>query len=258
MAPLDALTRLVKTLRGDKGCPWDRQQTPRSISVYLTEEVYELVDAIESADPDRVCEELGDVLFHIFFIARLYEEMGHFDIDTVARLNSEKMIRRHPHVFGEDRLESTEKIREQWHEIKKREKNQLRSESVLDTIPLQLPALMRAYRVSERAARAGFDWSDIAGVMDKVTEECAEFKRAVAGDNHRQHEVEFGDILFTLVNVARFARIHPETALTGSIKKFEKRFREMEKRINNAGRDMNDLPQAKLDELWDEIKEGEG
>ena len=258
MAPLNALTRLVKILRGDKGCPWDRKQTPRSISVYLTEEIYELVDAIESADPDRVCEELGDVLFHIFFIARLYEEMGHFDIDRVARLNSEKMIRRHPHVFGDDRLDSTEKIREQWHEIKKREKNPVCSESVLDTIPVQLPALMRAYRVSERAARAGFDWPDIVDVMNKVKEEYDEFKQAVAEENHRQSEVEFGDILFTLVNVARFARIHPETALTGSIKKFEKRFKEMEKRIKNAGREMNDLPQDELDELWDEIKEKEG
>lgn len=254
---LAALTHLIKTLRGEKGCPWDKKQTPRSISVYLTEEIYELIDAIESGNPDRVCEELGDVLFHIFFIARIFEEMGHFDIATVARCITEKMTRRHPHVFGEDRVESIRQIRERWHEIKKKEKTHAAGESVLDSVPVQLPALMRAYRISERAARTGFDWPDIAGVIEKVTEQWDELKQALLKDRRQQTALEFGDILFTLVNIARFTRIHPETALTDSIKKFENRFRKMEKTAGERGESLQALSQTELDALWQEIKTSE-
>ena len=254
---LNHLIQLIQTLRGTDGCPWDRQQTSRSISVYLIEEVYELVDAIESDDPDRICEELGDVLFHIFFIARLYEEMGQFDIARTAKMNTEKMIRRHPHVFGGDKVENTEQIRERWHEIKKKEKVMATNESILDSIPLQLPALMRAYRVSERVARTGFDWSDIESVMDKVQEEWAEFRQALEKGDRGQTADEFGDVLFTLTNVARFARIHPETALSGSITKFVRRFKQMEGAAKAQGRTVDELPQAALDKIWDGIKEKE-
>ncbi len=254
---IDKLLRLIETLRGENGCPWDRQQTPRSISVYLTEELYELIDAIETGDTERVCEELGDVLFHIFFIARIYEESGRFDIGRVASVNVAKMIRRHPHVFGGDQVADTGQIRRRWHEIKKAEKKQNPDESILDSVPVQLPALMRAYRLSERAASIGFDWEDIDGVMEKVKEEWTELQLAAAEKDRNQVADEFGDLLFTLVNLARFARIHPETALTTAIRKFEARFRRMEKTAATQGRDVSSMSQADLDAIWDHIKRSE-
>ena len=254
LSSIESLIRLVETLRGDNGCPWDRQQTPRSISVYLTEEIYELIDAIESDDSDRVCEELGDVLFHILFIARIYEENHLFDIGRVAGMIAAKMIRRHPHVFGSDRVDSTRQIRKRWHEIKKEEKKQDPDGSILDAVPVQLPALMRAYRVSERAAGVGFDWTDIEAVMEKVKEEWEELQQAGADNDRQQVAVEFGDLLFTLVNLARFLRVHPETALTASTRKFEERFRRMEKIVAEQGQDVSRTPQVELDAIWDAVK----
>ena len=227
------------------------------MSVYLTEELYELNDAIAMDDSERVCEELGDVLFHILFIARIYEESGQFDIGRVAGLIAAKMTRRHPHVFGDDRVENTRQIRERWHEIKKREKSQAAHESILDSVPVQLPALMRAYRLSERAAAVGFDWKDVADVTEKVKEEWDELQRATAEDNREQMAAEFGDLLFTLVNLARLARLHPETALTTAINKFEERFRRMEKIATEQGQDVSRMSQADLDAIWDAVKRNE-
>jgi tetrapyrrole methylase family protein/MazG family protein len=256
---LAGLIRLVATLRGENGCPWDRKQTPHSITNYLTEETYELMDAIEGGRPAAVCEELGDVVFHVFFIARIFEENGQFTISDVIRQITEKMIRRHPHVFGNDRVDGTEAVRKRWHEIKKQEKAAVGGTvaSLLDSIPVQLPALMRAYRISERAGRAGFDWTDIGGVMQKVEEEWAEFKEAVSEKNPENAALEFGDILFTLTNVARFARIHPETALVASVKKFERRFRKLEARAQESGASVETLSQAELNAIWEEIKREE-
>ena len=257
LASIEALIRLIETLRGENGCPWDRQQTPRSISVYLIEELYELIDAIEADDADRVCEELGDVLFHILFIARIYEEIGRWDIGRVAALNAAKMTRRHPHVFGGDQVENTQQIRERWHEIKKREKSNGPHESILDSVPVQLPALMRAYRLSERAAAVGFDWTDVRGVSEKVKEEWDELQQAATAHDHDQMAAELGDLLFTLVNLARLARIHPETSLTAAIRKFEDRFRQMEKIAAEKGQDVSRMSQADLDAIWDAVKRNE-
>ena len=257
LSSIDVLIQLIETLRSENGCPWDRQQTPRSIAVYLTEELYELIDAIAADNSDRVCEELGDVLFHILFIARMYEEIGRFDIDRVAAMNAAKMTRRHPHVFGDDRAENTQQIRERWHEIKRKEKKHGPHDSVLDSVPIQLPALMRAYRLSERAAAVGFDWTDVRGVSEKVEEEWDELQQAAADHDHQQMTAEFGDLLFTLVNLARLARIHPETALTASIRKFEKRFRRMEKIASEQGEGVSKMSQADLDAIWDDIKRNE-
>ena len=224
------------------------------MAIYLLEEVYELVDAIESGNPDDICEELGDVLFHIFFVAKLFEEMGHFDAGDVAGLITEKMIRRHPHVFGSENAENAGEVRKRWHTIKMNEKSHLNNGSVLDSIPGGLPALMRAYRISERAARTGFDWDNIEGVLHKVEEEWSEFQCALNAKNKTDISVEFGDILFTLVNVARFAAIHPETALKDSIKKFETRFRQMEKNLAESGRNIDSVSRNELDALWEEVK----
>ncbi len=252
-ASLEDLIRLIEILRGENGCPWDKEQTPETLAIYLVEEVYELLDAIESGNPQDVCEELGDVLFQIFFMAGLYREMKHFDIYDSVRVNTEKMIRRHPHVFGDVETGNTDDIRERWHKIKMREKNKRTVASVLDSVPAKLPALMRAYRISERAAATGFDWDNISSVMEKVKEELSEFKFALL---HEKDEVsmEFGDILFTLVNVARFARIHPETSLTSSIKKFEKRFRHMEKALLAKGKKIENLTPDEMKLLWEEAK----
>jgi len=256
---INAIIKLIEKLRGADGCPWDKQQTPKTLALYLIEEMYELVDAIESGKPADVCEELGDVLFHILFIAILFREMGHFDIKDVADLNTAKMIRRHPHVFGDNKVSGTDEVRRQWHKIKMQEKNNAPETSILDSVPAGLPALMRAYRISERAAKIGFDWEDTDGVIQKVEEEWHELKSELKGGKAEkepeQASLEFGDVLFTLVNVARFARIHPETALTGSIQKFEKRFRYMEKMISEKGRNLESFSQEELEKLWEEAKQ---
>jgi len=256
---INSIIELIERLRGENGCPWDRKQTPKTIAVYLIEEVYELVDAIESGDPDGVCEELGDVLFHILFIAGLFREMGHFNIKDVVDLNVEKMTRRHPHVFGNESVDTVEDVGARWHQIKMEEKSLAKKASILDSVPAGLPALMRAYRISERAAKTGFDWNDISGVMQKVEEEWSELKAVLKRESRASKDqdllaLEFGDVLFTLVNVARFAHIHPETALRNSTKKFEKRFKYMEKLITESRRNIESVPQEEKDELWEEAK----
>jgi tetrapyrrole methylase family protein/MazG family protein len=255
--PFDTLIELIETLRGDSGCPWDKKQTPKSIVVYLIEEIFELFDAIVSDNPKEICEELGDVLFQIFFIAGFYQESGHFNIGDVARLNTEKMTRRHPHVFGGENAETTDEIRERWHEIKMKEKSRAPGTSVFDTVPSRLPALMRAYRISERAARTGFDWPDLSGVLQKVEEEWSELKSALTRNDKDQVALEFGDLLFTLMNVARFVRVHPELALAESIKKFERRFQNMEKAVSEQGRTLDSLTLAEMDLLWEKAKDRE-
>lgn len=256
---IETLIKLIETLRGKNGCPWDRKQTPRSMAIYLVEELYELVDAIESGRPEDVCEELGDVLFHIFFIARLFEETGHFKIDDVAAVTTDKMTRRHPHVFGIKSVDTEEEVKKQWHALKTKEKKPVKGDSLLDSLPSKLPALMRAYRISERVAKAGFDWNDIGGVFEKVEEEWAELGAAIRADEdgmkNRNVSLEFGDLLFTLVNVARFARIHPETALKDAMAKFEKRFRYMERILWDTGKTMDALSERELDQIWETAKE---
>lgn len=258
---IDAIMELIAALRGEDGCPWDKKQTPRTIVAYLLEEIYELIDAIESGGPEHVCEELGDVLFHILFLTSLFHEKGHFDIKDVVETNAKKMTRRHPHVFGNDSVNDAEAVGIQWHKIKMEEKNNASEASILDSVPAGIPALMRAFRISERAAKAGFDWNDISGVMRKVEEEWAELKYALKEQNQAAldqegvaRELEFGDVLFTLVNVARFARIHPESALRGSTRKFEKRFKHMEKQILKDRRNMESVSPAEMDVLWEEAK----
>ncbi len=251
---MDRLIRLINTLRGTNGCPWDKKQTPRSMSIYLVEEVYELIEAIESEALDDICEELGDVLFHILFITSIFKEMGQFGIKRVADKISEKMIRRHPHVFGNKDTENIDDIKNEWRRIKKNEKKDVPKDSILDSVPSGLPALMRAFRISERAAGTGFDWNDIAEVIEKVEEELAEFKHAIHLKNINDASMEFGDIIFTLVNVARFAGFHPETALSDSTKKFEKRFRYMEKHLADNGKVLEKISREEMDRLWGKAK----
>lgn len=258
--PLGTVIALIQRLRGNDGCPWDQKQTPRSLSVYLIEEMYELVDAVAAGNHQAVCEELGDVVFQVLFLAELFSEIGVFDLDDVVQRNVAKMIRRHPHVFGDKKTISTAAVRENWHAIKKEEQKENHREhaSLLDSIPASLPALMRSYRVSERAARTGFDWAALAEVMDKVEEEWREFKSAARDmtdeAGREKAALEFGDIVFTLSNVARFMGFHPETALTAAIQKFEQRFRYMENAFRDRGRDLESASRDEMDRAWDIAK----
>ena len=229
---IKALIALVEFLRGEHGCPWDKKQTPKTMLIYLIEEMYELVDAIESDRVEEVREELGDVLFHIVFITRLFQETGDFSIYDVARDITEKMIRRHPHVFGTARLKNTDEIRQNWHQIKQNEKKHARKESVLDSVPVKLPALMRAYRIGERTARCGFKGEDRQHLLDRLNSEFEQLKQSIEHTQKDRIEYNFGSLLFSLVNLARLLSIHPETALSGAVKAFEKRFRQMEKGVS--------------------------
>jgi tetrapyrrole methylase family protein/MazG family protein len=255
---LEAIVTLIRRLRAPEGCPWDRKQTPSSLANYLIEEVHELAEAITSGDPVAICEELGDVIFQVLFLAEMYREMGTFDLEDVVAVNTAKMVRRHPHVFENREAISTAEIRANWHAIKKAEKGD-GADAMLDSIPKNLPALMRAYRISERAARAGFDWPDLNGVMAKVEEEWQEFKDAQQGnqgpDGHQAAAMEFGDILFTLTNVARFARFHPESALAAAVNKFEQRFRHMEAYFGRQGRDIETVAREELEAAWAQAKQ---
>jgi len=204
--------------------------------VYLIEELYELADALETEDFEEICAELGDVLFHVFFMARMFQELGHFSIQDVARVSTAKMIRRHPHVFGTDKVAGPEDVVQNWQKIKLSEKNIQKKHSILDSIPTQLPALMRAYKILDRAARKGFDGIDISGLFEKMAEQLTELKSALSTKNMNRAEQQIGDILLTLVNLACLAGIHPETALTSSVTRFEEHFRRMEAIMAERGR----------------------
>jgi MazG family protein len=256
---IERLGDLIETLRGENGCPWDKKQTPDSMARYLIEEVYELVDAIVSKNAEDVCEEAGDVLFQLLFLIRLFREDGHFDFQDVVDRNLKKMIHRHPHVFGDVKANTPELVSENWQKIKLAEKGNSGRQSVLDSVPQSMPALLRAAMVSERAAKTGFDWDDISGVMAKTMEEwgefCTEVEHLDCAADREKAAMEFGDILFSMVNVARFARVHPEIALMQSIQKFEKRFRYMEHRAIESGRSIDDLPFEEMQHLWDAAKD---
>lgn len=250
---IDALRHLIETLRSQ--CPWDRKQTPETIIVYLIEEVYELLDAIASGHGDHIMEELGDVLFQVLFIALLFEEKKTFSLDNVITTNMEKMIRRHPHVFGDEKADTSEKVKENWAAIKASEKEKKgQTLSLLDSVPAGIPALHRAYMISEKVGKVGFDWDDIEGVMKKVEEEWKELSEAIVSGDKSQISLEFGDLLFTMTNVARFAGIHPETALSASVKKFESRYKYMEKRLDEAEKLLSALSPEEKDRLWERAK----
>ena len=257
--PPRSLTALVKRLRSSEGCPWDREQMPAGIAAYLAEEAYELIDAVASGNPAEICEELGDVLFHVAFLSVLYEEKEAFDLQDVIARNLEKMIRRHPHVFADSKVRSTDDVRRQWRRIKRQEKRDHPPESILDTVSTGTPPLTRAYRVSQRAAAEGFDWDDLAGVMEKVEEEWAELKAALrdvdlGAGSAETAAMEFGDVLFTMVNVARLAHFRPDSALSAAIGKFEKRFRWMETQLAMRGQALSQQTRRQLDALWEAAK----
>ncbi len=252
---LSGLVALMARLRSPDGCPWDRKQTPESLKPFLIEECYEVVDALDEGSPDKVKEELGDLLFQIIFHARIAEERGQFTINDVIKTNIEKMTRRHPHVFGDVRLSTDREVLANWEEIKKSEKGYEERKSVLEGVPRHLPSLLRAHSLQERAARVGFDWSRIDEALPKLDEEIAEFKGSLDSKDPDGIEEELGDIFFMLVNISRFLGVNPEDALRKTISKFIQRFRYIEEHAADAGRSLNEMTLDEMEQLWQESKE---
>jgi MazG family protein len=256
MASIDTLLDIVRTLRSETGCVWDRKQTPETMWKCLVEEVYELEEGIAKKDLENICEELGDVLFQVVFILELFQEQHAFTFSDVVGQVAKKMIHRHPHVYAEASVSTTEEVTRQWESIKSREnkKKGLTRASALDAVPKGMPSLIRALKVSKCAVKEGFDWDTIHDVLDTAKEEIAEFEAALKSGDENEAMMEFGDILFSLVNVARVANFHPETALAVSTAKFEGRFRAMETLLKAHQVRLKDLSRHQKDLLWDQAK----
>lgn len=239
---------LVKRLR--KECPWDREQTNDSIKANTLEEAYEVIHAIDEGDYPELKKELGDLLLHVVFHTIMAEEQKHFTIDQVIDSISEKLIRRHPHVFGEAAVSGSDDVKRNWETIKLAEGRK----SVIDGIPDSFPALLKAYRIQEKASKVGFDWHDIKLVWAKVEEELAEFKAASEEGNQKDIEEEFGDLLFSLTNYARFIKVNPEDALRKTTTKFTKRFRYIETELEKSGKKITEASFEEMDALWEQSK----
>ncbi len=259
---LAKLKAVLARLRAPDGCPWDRKQTPKSLQRNLLEEVYELLEAVDDDDTAELLEELGDVLVQVLFYAQLYSEQGRFDIEQIAAGAADKLIRRHPHVFGDKQVSGVDEVLHNWEDIKRRERQEAGKEkpSVLEGVPKALPALARAYGIQKKAARIGFDWDSSEEVLDKVVEEAREVQAefAACGEASDALEAEFGDLLFALVNLARHCRIDPEQTLRRATDKFERRFRQVEAFANERQLDLKSLTLPELDELWEAVKQHEG
>ncbi len=247
------LVSLFARLRAPGGCPWDRAQDHRSLKPYIIEEAYEVVEAIEERDPKKLKEELGDLLGQVIFNAQIAKEDGLFDIEEVISGQMEKMTRRHPHIFGRTKVKDAAEVLLNWEQIKYREKKKERP-SALDGVPKHLPALLKAHRIQDKAARLGFDWEHIDGAFAKLEEELQEFSKAYAGGKKKEITDELGDILFTLVNLSRFLNVDPEGALRGTIDKFTSRFQHIEKSLKKSKKSFKDASLDEMEALWQQSK----
>ena len=254
------LVRIMARLRAPDGCPWDRKQTFDTIKSYLLEEAYEVMDAIDARDWDGLKEELGDLLLQPVFFAEMARSEGLFDIADSLKAINEKLVRRHPHVFADAVAHTADDVKQRWDEIKKQEKagqGSGASDSVLDAVPRSIPALGEAEKISKKAAALGFEWPDIHGVLDKLQEEIAELADARESADPAHIESEVGDLLFTLVNVARFLKVDPEQALRKTNRRFRRRFHFVEKQITASGASFADTSLDRMEELWQEAKKAE-
>lgn len=246
------LVTILHILRAPGGCPWDREQTHESIRNSFLEEAYEAVDAIDHNDMVGLCEELGDVLLQVVFHVQLAEEAGAFDLDAVCDGICKKLIYRHPHVFADVRAETSAEVLDNWDKLKRREKHQETFTDTLNSVPMAFPALMRAQKVQKRAAKAGFDWEDISGPLDKLSEELNELRSAIAARSNTEEEL--GDLLFSAVNLARFLKLDAEQALAKATDKFIARFAKVETLVEQSGRKMDEVPSAELESVWNTVK----
>jgi len=247
----EGLVRVVAALRAPDGCPWDREQTHESLKPHLLEETYETLEAIDSGDPVALREELGDLLLQVLMHSQMASETGAFDIDGVVQYLTEKLISRHPHVFGEAHAETAEQVLKNWDKTKRAQKGR---DSVLEGVPRAMPALARAQEISKRAARVGFEWDSIDGVLDKLREEEAELRHAIASGDQERIASELGDLLFTVVNIARHAKVDAEDALRTMVDRFTRRFQWMEAEAARQNRPLESLSAEEWEELWQRAK----
>jgi MazG family protein len=251
---LKDLIDIMALLRSDKGCPWDREQDHESLKKYMIEETYEVLEVIDKKDSERLCDELGDLLLQVIFHAQIARENGEFDMGDVITGICRKLVSRHPHVFGEVTADTSDQVLENWEAIKKKEKGIKDHTGVLKDVPSNLPALMRSYKVQQKAAQVGFDWDDVEGVILKVDEEIQELKDVYKSKNVERITDEMGDALFALVNLARFLKVQPELALTGTTNKFIKRFEYIERESLKSGKKLTEMNLAEMDALWNDAK----
>jgi MazG family protein len=253
-AALNEFVAIVRRLRGPGGCPWDAQQTPETLKTYVLEEAYELIEALDSRDPGKIKEELGDLLLHLVFLSDLYEERGNFSLTEVTAGIAAKMVHRHPHVFGDAKAETQEELRRLWQEAKAQE-GKPAAVPTLGQVSPALPALVRAQRLGEAAARLGFDWPDVKGALDKVEEEWQELRQALSQPANPAWEEELGDLLFSVVNVARFLNIDSEGALRRTMIKFIKRFNVVERTLAKEGKTPETATLEEMDAIWEGCKQ---
>ena len=254
----EKVVEIIRILRSENGCPWDNEQTLETLRKYLLEETYEAIDAVDRRDWPNLCEELGDALWEILFMARIAEQEGHFTMEDIFQMVGEKMVRRHPHIFGEGKADDSQQVIDQWQKIKLEEGKGGSMSKVLKGIPNALPSLLRAQRISERVAEVGFDWENAGQVMEKFDEECGEFHEAVQSGDLHAVEDEMGDLLFTMVNVARHLGTSAEDALRHTTEKFIRRFSEVEKNVAESGIDFADHGVEALEEMWQASKKKVG
>ncbi|MFQ5847156.1 MAG: nucleoside triphosphate pyrophosphohydrolase [Candidatus Methylomirabilales bacterium] len=252
----ERLVEIMAVLRGPQGCPWDREQTRESLKPFLIEEAYEVLEALDQEGGERLREELGDLLLQVVFHAQVAAELGEFTISAVLEDVTDKLVRRHPHVFGDRRAETATEVLTNWERLKQAERGGVTQASALSGVPKTLPALLRAQRLQDKAARVGFDWGETAHVLQKVEEEIAELK-AVMGKEPEATEAELGDLFFSLVNLARFLQVNAEEALRKCIAKFTRRFRHIETVIAEQGKSLTESSLEEMDALWREAKVGE-
>ena len=254
---LEAFGRLLDVLdRLRKECPWDRKQTNESLRPNTIEEVYELCDALMKNNRRDICKELGDVIMHVMFYAKIGEETGDFDIADVCNKEADKLIFRHPHVYGEATANTAQEVLESWEQIKLKEKDG--NKSVLSGVPQALPSVIKAYRIQEKARNVGFDWEDKEDVWDKVQEELDELKAELMRGDKEKSTHELGDFLFSVINAARLYKLNPDTALEHTNQKFTRRFNYIEEHSIKAGKPLTEMTLAEMDELWNEAKKEEG
>ncbi len=254
MMKFDELVDIVAKLRGPDGCPWDREQTRESLKPFLIEEFYELIDAIDENDNNGIKEEMGDLLFQIVLQSQLFSEEGEFDVNEVIDGIARKMVSRHPHVFGDKVIETSDEVEVWWQEHKRREGKGY--DSAIGGVPRALPALLRAQKIQLKASKVGFDWDSIGDVFGKIEEEINEFREAVERNDPDKIEDELGDLLFVLVRVANFVDVNPEDALRRTIRKFIGRFSYVENEASKQGRKLSEMTLAEMDVLWNEAKKG--
>ena len=251
---LSKLIKITETLMGDDGCPWDKVQTRESLKPYLVEETYEVLEALDTNDPEKIKDELGDLLYQILFHSKISSLKGEFDFRDVIDNLSEKMVRRHPHVFKGGKLNTPDQVIGQWEEIKKKENNKANQKSILNSIPINLPSLIKAQKLQEKAAKEGFDWDQINDVFDKLDEEIKEFKEALLKKTPADIQSEIGDIIFVITNIAKFYKVDAEEALRSTNNKFIKRFQYIEQKIEGKGKTLKDCPLEEMERYWQEAK----